>query len=159
MSDKTSLLEQLKREATAASSSGAVRTGRTASPDDTANDDVHPSKAYGGMWSRRDRAHTLEFRPCDATGVAEALEYSYLARVQWNAAAGIITLHYQPLGVTVTIQGIGLFDLKEKLRQHHATWIQEQGNDPIKMQAARQTLGTTFIWVQSIRLLEDGPEV
>ncbi|MBI3408197.1 MAG: hypothetical protein HY040_07560 [Planctomycetes bacterium] len=142
-------MQRLTRDAAAVASATA-----SSLPDETASEDVHPSKAYGGLWSRRDIAHTVEFRPLEPTAVAEAMEYGYLARVQWNAAAGVITLRYQPLGVTVTIQGIGLFDLKERLRQHLVTWIQEQGGDPIQIQAGRQGLGREFIWVQRIRVEE-----
>jgi hypothetical protein len=149
MNDRASPLQRLMRDAPVVGPApGASSHGELAS------DDVHPSKAYGGLWSRRDMAHTLEFRPLDPTAVAEAMEYSYLARVQWNAAAGIITLRYEPLSVTVTIQGIGLFDLKEKLRQHLVTWVQEQGGDPLKLQAARREQGQEFIWVQRIHLEE-----
>jgi hypothetical protein len=149
MTDRASALQRFTRDATAAAPSAPSLL-----PDATASEDVHPSKAYGGLWSRRDLAHTLEFRPLDATAAAEALEYSYLARVQWDAAKGVITLHYQPLGVVVTISGLGLFDMKEKLRQHLVTWIQEQGADPIKMQGAKRAMGQDFIWVQQIRIDE-----
>jgi hypothetical protein len=149
MNDRAGVLQRFAREATAVTSAAG-----TPLPEETAAEDIHPSKAYGGLWSRRDRAYTLEFRPQEPAAVAEAVEYGYLTRVQWNAAAGVITLRYQPLGVTVTIQGIGLFDLKEKLRQHLVTWIQEQGGDSIKMQAARAALGQEFIWVQRIRVEE-----
>ncbi len=148
MSSRASALQRLVRDGTASP------VPEISLPDETDGEDAHPSKAYGGVWSRRDVAHTLEFRPLDPAAVAEAMEYGYLARVQWNAAAGIITLRYEPLGVTVTIQGIGLFDLKERLRQHLVTWVQEQGGDPIKMQAARQALGQEFIWVQRIGVEE-----
>lgn len=149
MNNHTSAFQRFARDAAQAAPTAVALTPETAS-----GEDEHPSKAYGGLWSRRDTARTLELRPLDPTAAAEALEYSYLARVQWNAAAGIITLRYQPLGVNVTIQGIGLFDLKEKLRQHLVTWVQEQGGDPVKMQAARSELGKGFIWVQRIHLEE-----
>ena len=149
MTDRTNALQRLMRD-TAAVPSPTV----TPLTEAVGSDDIHPSKAYGGLWSRRDTAHTVEFRPREPTAIAEAMEYGYLARVQWNAAAGIITLRYQPLGVTVTIQGIGLFDLKEKLRQHLVTWVQEQGDDPVKLQAARRDQGQEFIWVQRIRVEE-----
>lgn len=153
MNDRSSALQRFTRDAAAVAPATA-----SSLPDETASEDLHPSKAYGGLWSRRDIAHTVEFRPLEPTAVAESMEYGYLARVQWNAATGVITLRYQPLGVTVTIQGIGLFDLKEKLRQHLVTWIQEQGSDAIKMQAARREQGQGFIWVQRIRLEEQRAE-
>ena len=149
MNDRASALQRFMRDAR-----DAPRPADARPTEETAAEDVHPSKAYGGLWSRRDIAHTLEFRPLEASAVADAVEYGYLARVQWNAKDGVITLSYQPLGVTVTIQGINLAELKEKLRQHLVTWIQEQGADPLRMQAARQALGQGFMWVQRIRLEE-----
>lgn len=150
MNDRTSAFQRFTRDA-----AQTAPTVAAPPPEAGGSEDAHPSKAYGGLWSRRDSARTLELRPLDPTAAADALEYSYLARVQWNAAAGVITLRYQPLGVCVTIQGIGLFDLKEKLRQHLVTWVQEQGGDPVRMQAARAELGREFIWVQRIRVDEE----
>ena len=154
MSDSAITMQRFAREATAK----AAPAASSPPPEAEIVEDTHVSQAYGGLWSRRDRCHTIEFRPLDAMAGADSLEYGYLSRVQWNAAAGVIILRYQPLGVSVTIQGIGLFDLKEKLRQHLVTWIQELGNDPIRMQAARQEHGAEFIWVQRIRVEDLHPD-
>ena len=89
MNDRVGALQRLVHDApTVPGAPGTVL------PEVKADEDIHPSKAYGGLWSRRDIAHMLELRPLKPTAVADAVEYSYLARVQWNAAAGFISLHY-----------------------------------------------------------------
>src|SRR5262249_43824105 len=85
-----------------------------------------------GLWGRSTRAHKVEFRlrPGKGKVEGEALDYAWLPRVRWVPSEGKIVLPFT-LGVTVTISGVGLFELKEKLRQHLVTWVAEQGNDPI----------------------------
>jgi hypothetical protein len=55
---------------------------------------THPSRAFGGLWSRRDRAHTVEFRLLDPNKPDESLDYNYLPRVSWHKGRGEIALLY-----------------------------------------------------------------
>jgi hypothetical protein len=93
-------------------------------------EDTHPSQAYGGVWSRRDKVPKVEFRFLDPQRFAESLDYGWLNRVRWHQGRGLIELVYAD-GPKVTIRGINLWDLKEKLRQHLVTWVQEQGADTL----------------------------
>jgi hypothetical protein len=123
-------------------------------PEEEAAEDVHPSRAYGGVWSRRDRAHTAEFRFCDDGRADESLDYGFLSRVQWHKDRGEIVLLYGGLGVTVVIRGLNLWDLKERLRQHLVTWVQEQNNNPMLARQLRedaQAEGRDTVLVQEIR--------
>jgi hypothetical protein len=101
-------------------------------------EDTHPSMAFGGLWGRSVRAHKVEFRlrPGKGKVEGEALDYAWLPRVQWVPSEGKIVLPFT-LGVTVTIRGINLLELKEKLRQHLVTWVAEQGDDPVFVQEER----------------------
>jgi hypothetical protein len=110
----------------------------SAEPEAEKEDDVDASKAYGGLWSRRDRAHTAEFRFLDTAKPDESLDYNFLSRVQWRKDAGEIVLLYEGLGVKVVIRGLNLAELKERLRQHMVTWVQEQGNDPLVVRQAKE---------------------
>jgi hypothetical protein len=117
-------------------------------------EDVHPSKAFGGMWSRRDRAHTVEFRFLDPGKPDESFDYNYLPRVSWHKG-GEIALLFDMLGVTVRIRGLNLLELKERLRHHLVTWVQEQGSDPVATRLAREEAkaqGREFVFVQEIRI-------
>jgi hypothetical protein len=129
----------------------------SAEPEDEAKEDVDPSRAYGGVWSRRDRAHTAEFRFCDEGRADEALDYGYLSRVQWHKDRGDIVLLYGGLGVTVVIRGLNLWDLKERLRQHLVTWVQEQGDNPMltrQLKEEARAEGRDLVLVQEIRIEE-----
>lgn len=126
-----------------------------------AGEDVHPSKAYGGLWSRHERAHTVEFRMLDPAKADESFDYNYLPRVSWHKGKGEIALLYDVLGVTVLIRGINLSELKERLRQHLVTWVQEQGNDPIAVKLAKEearAAGRECVFVQEIRIEKQKPE-
>jgi hypothetical protein len=117
------------------------------------DEDVHPSRAYGGLWSMRDRAHTAEFRFRDPQRADESVEYSFLSRVQWCKASGEIVLLYDSLGVTVTIRGFNLWELKERLRQHLVTYVQEQGKDALAARQAKEearAAGREFVFVEEI---------
>ncbi|OWK45580.1 hypothetical protein [Fimbriiglobus ruber] len=116
-------------------------------------EDVHPSRAYGGVWSRRDRTHTVEFRFLDPEKPDESFDYNYLPRVSWHKGKGEIALIFDTLGLTVRIRGLNLVELKERLRQHLVTWVQEQGNDPVATKLAREearTAGQELVLVQEI---------
>jgi hypothetical protein len=118
-------------------------------------EDVHPSKAFGGLWSSRDRAHTVEFRFLDPNKPDESLDYNYLPRVSWHKGKGEIALLFDMLGVVVRIRGLNLLELKERLRQHLVTWVQEQGNDPVAIRLAREEAkaqGREFVYVQGISI-------
>ena len=118
-------------------------------------EDTDPSRAYGGLWSRRDRAHTVEFRFLDPAQPDEALDYNYLPRISWHKGKGEITLLFDMLGVTVRIRGLNLLELKERLRQHLVTWVQEQGSDPVAIKLAKEQAraeGREFVLVQEIRI-------
>ena len=118
-------------------------------------EDVHPSQAYGGLWSRRDRAHTVEFRLLDPGKPDESFDYNYLPRISWHKGEGEIALLFDTLGVTVYIRGLNLLELKERLRQHLVTWVQEQGDDPVAMKLAKEeakTAGRELVLVQEIRI-------
>lgn len=114
------------------------------SPPVSDEEDTHSSKAYAGLWSRRDRAPKVEFRrlPAQCRGEdaaeGESLDYAWLARVRWFPAkpdGQRIVLPFTDLGLTITIRGKNLYDLKEKLRAHLVTWIQEQGEDALWLQS------------------------
>jgi hypothetical protein len=118
-------------------------------------EDVHPSQAFGGLWSRRDRAPTVEFRFLDPEKPDESFDYNYLPRVSWHKGKGEIALLFDTLGVTVRIRGLNLQELKERLRQHLVTWVQEQGNDPIASKVVKEQAraeGREFVLVQEIRI-------
>lgn len=124
-------------------------------------EEAHPSKAYGGLWSRRDRAHTVEFRLLDPHKSDESFDYNYLPRVSWYKGRGEIALLYDTLGVTVFIRGLNLAELKERLRQHLVTWVQEQGNDTVAIKQAQEEAragGRDFVFVQEIRIEKQNPE-
>jgi hypothetical protein len=124
-------------------------------------EDTHPSKAYGGLWSLRGRAHTVEFRLRDPHKPDESFDYNYLPRVSWHKSRGEIALLYDTLGVTVFIRGLNLAELKERLRQHLVTWVQEQGNDPVAIKQAQEEArieGRDFVFVQDIRIEKQKPE-
>jgi hypothetical protein len=124
-------------------------------------EDTHPSKAYGGLWSRRDHAHTIEFRLLDPNRSDESFDYNYLPRVSWHKGKGEIALLYDTLGVSVVIRGLNLAELKERLRQHLVTWVQEQGNDPVKIKLAQEQAraeGREFVFVQEICIEKHTPE-
>jgi hypothetical protein len=132
----------------------AVAKAPAAEPEDEAAEESDPSKAYGGVWNRRDRAHTLEFRFRDPHRPDETLDYNFLPRVQWRKAEGEIVLVYDALGVTVVICGLNLWELKERIRQHLVTWVQEQGDDEVAVQRAKEMAkeeGREFVLVQEIR--------
>jgi hypothetical protein len=115
----------------------------------------HPSKAYGGLWSRRDRAHSVEFRFLDPETPDESFDYNYLPRISWHKGQGEIALFFDTLGVTVRIRGLNLLELKERLRQHLVTWVQEQGDDPVATKLAKEearTAGRELVLVQEIRI-------
>ncbi len=64
---------------------------------------------------------------------------------------------YDALGVTVVIRGLNLWELKERIRQHRVTWVQEQGDDPLAVRRAREQAkaeGREFVLVQEIRFEE-----
>ena len=129
---------------------------RKQEPDDQ-QEGEHPSKAFGGLWNRTDRAHTLELRFLDSERPDETLDYNFLPRVQWRKAAGEIVLLYEALGVKVIIRGLNLWELKERIRQHRVTWVQEQGDDPLMLRRAREEAkaeGREFVLVQEIRFEE-----
>jgi hypothetical protein len=144
-----------------ARSGGAARVlpAATAEPEaeqkaEEQQEEDHPSRAFGGIWSRRDRAHTLEFRFLDPACPDETLDYNFLPRVQWRKAEGEIVLLYDALGVTVVIRGLNLWELKERIRQHLVTWVQEQGDDPLMVRRGREEAkadGRDFVLVQEIR--------
>ena len=118
-------------------------------------EDVHPSQAYGGLWSRRDRAHTVEFRLLDPEQPDESFDYNYLPRISWHKGQGEIAMLFDSLGVTVRIRGLNLLELKERLRQHLVTWVQEQGDDPVTTKLAKEearTAGRELVLVQEIRI-------
>ena len=124
-------------------------------------EDVHPSRGYGGIWSRRDKAHTVEFRFLDQDRADETFDYSWLPRVQWRKQEGIIVLHFETLGVKVSIRGTNLWELKERIRQHLVTWVQEQGNHPLAFRHAQEEAeaeGKDFVFVEEIRLEEEKAE-
>src|SRR5262249_45930840 len=75
------------------------RLDAAAEPEAEKEEDVHPSKAYGGLWSRRHRAFAAEFRFRDSERLDEALDYNFLSRVHWRKGAGEIVLLYERLGV------------------------------------------------------------
>ncbi len=146
MSDKSSVLQELVQ--------------RARSPEDQApeldGEDRHDSQAFAAARSRRDRVPMLELR-FQSNQPHEALDYSYLTRMRWNGETGTIQLLYTPLAILVIIEGMGLFDLKEKLRQHHVTWIQEQGCDERLTRAAQlaaQERNQPFVWVRKITIRE-----
>jgi hypothetical protein len=123
------------------------------------HEDVHPSKAYGGLWNRRDRAHMVEFRPLDPEKPAEAFDYNHLPRVRWHKGRGEIVLLYETLGVKVVIRGLNLADLKERLEQHMVTWVQEQATDPVAVRLAQDEAraeGRDLVLVQEIGIFEQG---
>jgi hypothetical protein len=118
-------------------------------------EDVHPSLSYGGLWSRRDRAHTVEFRLLNPEQPDESFDYNYLPRISWHKGEGEITLLFDTLGVTVRIRGLNLLELKERLRQHLVTWVQEQGDDPVATRLAKEEAkiaGLELVLVQEIRI-------
>jgi hypothetical protein len=124
-------------------------------------EDTHPSKAYAGLWSRRDRAPKVEFRrlPAHCRGEdaaeGESLDYAWLARVRWfpgRPDGQRIVLPFTDLGFVVTIRGRHLFDLKEKLRAHLVTWVQEQGDDPLWLKSLPEDLPVVY----EIRFEESG---
>jgi hypothetical protein len=129
--------------------------------EETKAEDVHPSRAYGGIWSRRDKAHTVEFRFLNPDRADETFDYSWLPRVQWRKQEGMIVLHYEALGVKVSIRGTNLWELKERIRQHLVTWVQEQGNHPLAVRHAQEAAeeeGKDFVFVEEIRLEEADPD-
>jgi hypothetical protein len=140
---------------------GPVPGGAVAAePAEEIEEDVHPSKAYGGLWSRRDKAYTVEFRFLDPRRADEALDYHYLPRVQWRKSTGEIVLPCDALGLTVVIRGLNLGELKERLRQHLVTWVQEQGDDPVRVRQTQdeaRAAGRELVLVQEIRFEEHGP--
>ncbi len=124
-------------------------------------EEVHPSKAYAGLWGRKERATKVEFRLLPGKGKVEgeAVDYAWLPRVQWVPSEGKIILR-STLGVTVTICGLNLWELKEKLRQSMVTWVQEQGADPIVMRQAAEEAraeGRDLVFVKEIRIDEPKP--
>ena len=134
----------------------AIEPAQDQEPDDK-QEDEHPSKAFGGLWNSRDRTHTLEFRFRDPARADETLDYNFLPRVQWRKADGEIVLLYDALGVTVIIRGLNLWELKERIRQHLVTWVQEQGDDPLLVRRGREEAkaeGRDFVLVQEIRFEE-----
>ena len=81
--------------------------------------------------------------------------------MQWRKADGEIVLHYLTLGVTVFIRGLNLWELKERIRQHLVTWVQEQGDDPLTVRRLKEEAkaeGRDFVLVQQIRLEEKKPD-
>ena len=124
-------------------------------------EDTHPSKSFGGLWSRQDRAHMVEFRLLDPHQPDESFDYNYLPRVSWHKGRGEIALLYDALEVTVLIRGLNLGELKERLRQHRVSWVQEQGNDPVAIRLAQEQAraeGREFVFVQEIRIEKRTPE-
>jgi hypothetical protein len=114
------------------------------------------------LWSRRDRAHTIELRFLDPQKPDESFDYNYLPRVSWHKGKGEISLLYDALGVTVVIRGLNLSGLKERLRQHLVTWVQELRNDPIAIKQAQEQAraeGIEFVFVQEIRIEKRKPEM
>jgi hypothetical protein len=74
---------------------------------------------------------------------------------------GEIVLLYSALGVTVVICGLNLWELKERIRQHLITWVQEQGDDPLVMRRGLEEAkaeGRDFVLVQEIRFEEQEGE-
>jgi hypothetical protein len=121
---------------------------------------IDASKSYGGVWNRRDRAHTLEFRFRDADRPDETLDYNFLPRVQWRKAQGEIVLLYASLGVRVVICGLNLWELKERIRQHLVSWVQEQANDEVAVSRAKEIAkdeGRELVLVEEIRFEETEP--
>ena len=55
----------------------------------------------------------------------------------------------------VRIRGLNLVELKERLRQHLVTWVQEQGKDPVAIKLAGEearTAGRELVLVQEIHI-------
>jgi hypothetical protein len=130
-------------------------------PDNDQEEESHASRAYGGLRSRRDRAHTLELRFLNSQRPDETLDYNHLPRVQWRKSTGEIVLLYNALGVTVVIRGLNLWELKERIRQHLVTWVQEQGDDPLVMHRGMEEAkreGRDFVLVQEISFEEQERE-
>ncbi len=84
------------------------------------------------------------------------MEYSFRRRTIWHKAECKIELQFVD-GLKIMIEGTGLFDLKEKLRMHRVTWLQEQGADAIARADASHTAkdqGEPFLWVERITIEE-----
>ena len=63
--------------------------------------------------------------------------------------------------MTVTIRGLNLSELKERLRQHLVTWVQEQGSDPIAIRRAQEQARSEqreLVFVQEIRIVQQKPK-
>lgn len=93
----------------------------------------HPAKCFGYLRGIRERADNVEFRFLDVNRNSEALDCSWQPRVSWRKRPCAIVLCYPSLGITVTIHGINLWELKELLRRRRVTWVHEQGTDPIRL--------------------------
>ena len=135
----------------------AAAVEQVAEPEDDGQEERDACRAYGGLLNRRDRAQTLEFRFLDAEAPDETLDYNFLARMQWRKGEGEIVLLYDGLGVKVVIRGLNLFELKERIRQHMVTWVQEQGSDELTVRRAREEAkmeGRELVLVEQIRVEE-----
>src|SRR5262249_18032564 len=85
-----------------------ARMADEAMPDE-GGEEVDASKAYGGIWGRGERgAQSMEFRFLDPERADETLDYAWLPRIQWCKGQGVIVLHYDALGIRVSIRGINL---------------------------------------------------
>ncbi|MCI0658625.1 MAG: hypothetical protein L0170_16350 [Acidobacteria bacterium] len=125
--------------------------------EDKPEEDTDPSKTFGGLWSRADRPHKIEFRFLDPQRDDESFDYAWLPRIKWGKGRGEIKLLFEAIGVTVTIRGVNLWDLKEKLRRHLVTWVQELGDDPVMIQEEKlraQEEGRKPIIIYEIRIEE-----
>lgn len=152
MSEHTNVLERFPLGGTAEMQAAAARgRGRPAEAPGR-DEEEEPGSAYATV-RNRDRAEMVEFRLLPARAgqhpdraEADAFDYAWLPRLQWrpgaDRAAAEIVLP-SSLGVTITIRGRNLEDLKEKLRRKMVTWVQEQGDNPLVL-AERGALPTVF---------------
>jgi hypothetical protein len=127
-------------------------------PDDGRSEDVDASRAYGGVWGRGERsAQSMEFRFLDPERADETLDYAWLPRIQWCKGQGLIVLHYEALGIKVSIRGVNLRELKERICRHLVSWVQEQGDDPLFIREVKEqprAEGREAVIIHEIRLEE-----
>ena len=120
------------------------------------DEETHTTHAYACVRGQRERSETVEFRTLAAHTPDVSCEYSFRRRTIWHKAQGSIELIFMD-GLRVLIEGVNLFDLKEKLRTRRVTWVAEQGTDPVEMEVTKRTaqqLAEPFVWIERITLTE-----
>ena len=123
-------------------------------------EEPHGSRAFACLRGHKDKAENVELRLLDPALPDQSLEYSLRRRQLWEKKKGSITIEFVT-GVKAHIRGVGLADLRERLRLRRVTWVQEQGDDPVAMKeaelAARERR-EPFVWVTRIEIEEESEE-